>query len=212
MGGPPLHRNGWLEVMRRAPLAKTPDDDKQIDALLTSMLDGYCATVDIPANLLTPELLRLYPDAIVIATTRDSVAWHQSYCRMIAMTSPAWVHATVYWIPTLGGFRRIFLSFQRLFLWRFGHKDLLLTDLERHEEMLRQWVPAERLHWYNCRDGWEPLCKILNVPVPDQPFPRNNTKDEGARTFRTIITLGLSLWAIVIGVVSLLGYALWRIL
>ncbi len=27
-------------------------------------------------------------------------------------------------------------------------------------------------------DSWEPLCKFLNVPIPDVPFPNVNNNDE----------------------------------
>ena len=33
-------------------------------------------------------------------------------------------------------------------------------------------VPRERLLVYDVREGWEPLCKFLGLPVPDEPFPR----------------------------------------
>jgi hypothetical protein len=31
---------------------------------------------------------------------------------------------------------------------------------------------------YEVAQGWEPLCKFLDVAVPDEPFPRVNSKDE----------------------------------
>jgi hypothetical protein len=27
-------------------------------------------------------------------------------------------------------------------------------------------------------EGWEPLCRHLSVPVPEEAFPRTNTTDE----------------------------------
>lgn len=38
-------------------------------------------------------------------------------------------------------------------------------------------VPKEKLLVFNVKEGWEPLCKFLQVPVPENPFPRvNDTK------------------------------------
>jgi hypothetical protein len=37
---------------------------------------------------------------------------------------------------------------------------------------------ADRLLVYKLGDGWEPLCKFLNKPVPANPFPKNNSSDE----------------------------------
>lgn len=195
--------------MRLAPIAKTYADDKQVEALLAKLLEGYCATVDVPANLLTPELLRTFPDAIVIATTRDSSSWFRSVNLMTSMTNHWYVHAAVYWIPVVGNFRRHWLALRRVFIWRFGHGDLQLTDLERHEDFLREVVPRDRLFWYNCREGWGPLCKILDLPVPQQDFPHNNKPDDAVRVFRSLMVTGLAMWAVVLGGSALAGRFVW---
>ena len=43
-----------------------------------------------------------------------------------------------------------------------------------HCAMVRGLVPADRLLEWSVEDGWEPLCKFLNKPVPKIPFPRTN--------------------------------------
>lgn len=48
--------------------------------------------------------------------------------------------------------------------------------MQYHIDWLKRIVPTERLHFFDVKDGWEPLCKILNVPVQDEPFPRINEK------------------------------------
>jgi hypothetical protein len=48
---------------------------------------------------------------------------------------------------------------------------------EAHEESMRQYCKPGRLLEYNVGEGWEPLCKFLEVPVPDEPFPNGN--DQG---------------------------------
>ena len=37
-----------------------------------------------------------------------------------------------------------------------------------------QTVPSENLLVFEPKEGWEPLCKFLGKPVPDQPFPHVN--------------------------------------
>lgn len=41
---------------------------------------------------------------------------------------------------------------------------------------VKRSVPRDRLLVYSVEEGWEPLCKFLDVPVPAQhvPFPRSN--------------------------------------
>ena len=36
---------------------------------------------------------------------------------------------------------------------------------------------------FHVRDGWEPLCKFLNVPVPNKPFPHRNKGGEIVHEF-----------------------------
>ena len=31
---------------------------------------------------------------------------------------------------------------------------------------------------FDVKEGWEPLCKFLDLPVPDEPFPQVNDKEE----------------------------------
>lgn len=43
-----------------------------------------------------------------------------------------------------------------------------------HCNMIRGFVPKEKLLEWTVEDGWEPLCKFLDKPVPDGPFPHVN--------------------------------------
>ena len=192
--------------MHLAPKANTPAENERVDHLLATLMDGYCATVDVPSNLLTPELLRTFPDAIVIATTRDAAGWLRSVKRMEAMVHPWYYHLVVFWIPVLGNFHWYMLALRRMFVWRFGHDKLEITDLALHEEHLRAIVPREKLFWVDCKEGWEPICRILGVPVPDIPFPHNNKPQDGEKVFRSLMALGLSLW---VGVLATAYGVLW---
>lgn len=41
-------------------------------------------------------------------------------------------------------------------------------------EEVQKTVPKERLLVFSVKEGWEPLCRFLDLPVPEQPFPRSN--------------------------------------
>ena len=45
------------------------------------------------------------------------------------------------------------------------------------------------------KQGWEPLCKFLNVPIPDCPFPRVNDTEAMRRSGR--VSLYAS-WALMV--------------
>ena len=49
---------------------------------------------------------------------------------------------------------------------------------EQHNAEVRAAVPADRLIDWQPSDGWGPLCGALDVPVPDEPFPRTNSMNE----------------------------------
>lgn len=40
--------------------------------------------------------------------------------------------------------------------------------------MVRGLVPKDQLLEWKVEDGWEPLCKFLGKPIPDEPFPHTN--------------------------------------
>lgn len=50
--------------------------------------------------------------------------------------------------------------------------DIVSELLDLHEAYVRRVVPPEKL--FNFKEGWEPPCKLLDCPVPDEPFPRAN--------------------------------------
>jgi hypothetical protein len=49
---------------------------------------------------------------------------------------------------------------------------------DQHNDRVRQTVPPERLLIFDVKQGWEPLCNFLEVPIPDLPFPHKNTRKE----------------------------------
>ncbi|KAK5188612.1 hypothetical protein LTR96_011298 [Exophiala xenobiotica] len=56
-----------------------------------------------------------------------------------------------------------------------------------HYSMVRKLVPKYNLLEYDVEDGWEPLCKFLDVPIPDVPFPKGNCKRDLDRRIRRVV-------------------------
>jgi hypothetical protein len=52
------------------------------------------------------------------------------------------------------------------------------ASYERHNERVLREVATDRLLDRRARDGWEPLCDALGLPVPEEPFPHTNTREE----------------------------------
>ena len=45
-------------------------------------------------------------------------------------------------------------------------------------EQVKAAIPADRLLVFDVAEGWEPLCRFLDVPIPTVPFPHRNFKDD----------------------------------
>ena len=70
-------------------------------------------------------------------------------------------------------------------------------------------MPPERLFYFDVKDGWEPLCKILNVPVPDVPFPHTNDSKAMTDMGKMMMRKSLIRWAEIIATVGVVGVAAW---
>lgn len=69
-------------------------------------------------------------------------------------------------------------------------------------EQVKNYVPKDRLLIHNAKDGWEPLCNFLEVPIPMTPYPRlgdlNAIEDEIASRKRIGYLIGYVLPGIAI--------------
>lgn len=86
--------------------------------------------------------------------------------------------------------------------------------MEKHEDYVRRVVPPERLFFFDVKDGWEPLCKILNCPVPNEPFPRANNGKAMQAFFEKIVRKALVTWLQIFAVAGVVGISVafwgWR--
>ena len=74
--------------------------------------------------------------------------------------------------------RSMTMAVLRAFCPEWPDPDAIRSAYERHNEAVRREVPAERLIDWQTGDGWEPICRGLGVPVPDEAFPHVNTAEE----------------------------------
>jgi hypothetical protein len=67
-------------------------------------------------------------------------------------------------------------------LVRKWHYQDFRTSLEQlyhdHNARIFSLVPAQNLLVFNVKDGWAPLCRFLDVPVPAHDFPSRNSAAE----------------------------------
>jgi Sulfotransferase domain len=184
LGGPCYH---MLEVLshpehvpewHRAARGEMPD--------WSTLLAGYRAAVDWPASAFWPELAAAYPDAVVLLSVRDPDAWWESASQTIFKGI---AHAEERGVPEMA--ERLAMVrdlFAQRFVWPPDQEALAKAAFERHNARVRASVPRERLLEWQASDGWGPICQALGVAVPDEPFPRSNTREDWLARFATAVT------------------------
>lgn len=136
---------------------------------------GYESTVDWPTAGFTRELVAAYPSAMFILTVRSPGSWAESFSetigKIIAMKAELppemqdWLDMADRVITSTG------------FPDGMGVPELI-DAFQAHTETVRAAIPADQLLVYEVKDGWEPLCRFLGQPVPDEAFPRTNSRIE----------------------------------
>ena len=137
-----------------------------------TFLSGYTVTLDMPVCLYWRELAECFPDAKVLLLGRDPDSWYES---MLATTYQTATGPKGQTDPALAMVKRVY--FEGYFEARFEDRDHAIATYRRYCDEVRQDVSAERLLEYEVSQGWEPLCDFLECAVPDEPFPRTNTRD-----------------------------------
>jgi hypothetical protein len=147
------------------------------------VLGGYRAAVDWPACNFYEPLAERYPDAKVILTMRDPERWYESARQTIfprITRSIAKEHVAL--LARARMQRKIVI--EQAFGGDITDREHVLAAFRRHIEEVQRKVPPERLLVYDVATGWDPLCRFLGQPVPDEPFPHVNASDEFRRRFR----------------------------
>jgi hypothetical protein len=134
------------------------------------LLAGYGAAVDFPPAAFWPELMRAYPDALILLSVRDSDDWWKSASRTI--------FPSVLAMPPGPLREMIDALWSARFTLAIDDEQAATKAFETFNDRVRAGVPPERLLEWRPGDGWEPLCAALELAVPPEPFPHVNTAEE----------------------------------
>jgi hypothetical protein len=76
-----------------------------------------------------------------------------------------------------------------------------------HNKHVREHIPKDRLLVLRTEElAWEPLCKFLGKPIPDEPFPRVNDGAAADRLAKWIILKCLLRWTVILGTTAAGSY------
>lgn len=162
------------------------------------VLGRYRASLDWPAAVYWRELADHYPTAKVVLTVRDAGQWHDSMEKTVFRNVSSSRGIMWHLLPLLSNLRSkdqgAFIRMTRktvlegVFGGQVADRARNIRIFEEHNAAVAAAIPADRLLTFDVRQGWEPLCEFLGVPVPDTPFPRLNDREsyrrQGRRPFR----------------------------
>ncbi|WP_264210661.1 sulfotransferase family protein [Leisingera thetidis] len=140
-----------------------------------AVFKGYQSAVDWPTARFFRELNAEYPDAKFILGYRSPRSWAESFSQTI--------YQLLSGVENAPENQREWLAMVTELISQNGiPPGLDVAGLENaftaHAEAVKAEIPAARLLVFEAKDGWEPLCAFLGVPVPDEPFPRTNNRTE----------------------------------
>jgi len=176
---------------------------------------GYTAGVGEPINLFYPELLKIFPKAKVILTTRPAEDWVRSMQRAIIEPRSYLERPPISWIFSYFGISQAKKSIAEVrasMAKKWGFEYDLWSSVEAGEDEAKKYfetwnakviasVPKDRLLVYNVKDGWEPLAKFLNITPPHgMTFPRIND----AETVRLVVKGGYWILVLIIPIIVVL--------
>jgi hypothetical protein len=178
--GPCYH---MVNVLTNLPLSQQWEDALDGDADWDAIFGEHEATVDWPGSFFYRELADAYPDAKVVLSVRDPEAWEKSMRTTIwdtiygqspaahiskarELVDPDWQH----YIRLMA---RMWAA-QGIFNGPEIYPGQLAEAITRYQDQVQRNIPPDRLLVWGVGDGWEPLCRFLEVDVPDKPFPRLN--------------------------------------
>jgi Sulfotransferase domain len=197
----------WLEALRRKQAGEPID--------WRPLFSGFRATLDWPGAYFWRELVAAHPEARVILTVRAPERWYDSARATIYAASQArtatLASRLLYGLmalldPRAGqGFRTVQETvWNGTFGGRFADREEAMNRFHQHNCDVEATVPPERLLVFDVKQGWEPLCAFLGVPVPaGEPFPHvNDAADFDRRQRGQYVTILRGLAPALLGVAA----------
>lgn len=141
------------------------------------VFEGYTSQVDWPGAHVWHETYNAFPDARVIHTERPEDAWWESFNNTIGKFFA--VGSDLDLPPHIAD---IFETMNGWFVKEtfddFTDRNSAIAAYRLNNERVRDTIPPDRLLVFHVADGWDPLCRFLEVPVPSTAFPHRHPKKE----------------------------------
>jgi len=159
--------------------------------------DGFVATMDHPSSEFWEQLMNKYPDAKVILSQHpggpekwydSKIGWasviealHVWPLKPVAPIVFKALAAVIFKQAQMPYSLHELLSFSQLVEFQvWGPRTFYDRPhaLERYQQRIKDVkakVPKDRLLVFDVKMGWEPLCQFLDLPVPGEAFPKEDS-------------------------------------
>ncbi|XP_078489206.1 uncharacterized protein LOC100184759 [Ciona intestinalis] len=174
-------RRDWMKI-----LSGQSEDPE----LWREMYSDVDAVTDLPASFFWREIHRAFPDAKIVLTLReDSSTWLDSMNHQIQVLENnfifrlmCFVCPTAIWMRFMvNAIGKVVFNSAPIWPWQWNYvrrsNGVRMKEVyDKHNENVLQFAPKDKLLVFRCQEGWSPLCKFLNKPIPDKPFPHKNIR------------------------------------
>jgi len=145
------------------------------------LVQGKESVVDWPGSYHWRELMDVYPDAKVLLSVRSPESWVESMNNTISQifVGDTLMHhlarAQYHVDPDFAAWIDVMSD-----MWDAsgvtvgGDDQKMASTMEEWNQKVIDAVPADRLLVWHPKDGWEPICELLDLEVPDGPVPNVN--------------------------------------
>ncbi|KKY38985.1 putative nad dependent epimerase dehydratase [Diaporthe ampelina] len=211
----------WIKAYE----ARNAGDRETTLKLVRKATAGFVGTADLPPADFIAEMMDIYPHAKVVLVRRDPVKWWNSIAALTSRTTPAWLGVVLAPIPGwryLPSFAREYSRSTLQLAGLGGTEDTASPAelvkkggphiLQAHHDKVRSLVPEGQLLEMDLGEGWEPLCRFLGVPVPDEPFPRANDAAAADSYATKVLLRVLAVWIGIFSVTGAMIYGLWLLM
>ncbi|KAI0199215.1 P-loop containing nucleoside triphosphate hydrolase protein [Astrocystis sublimbata] len=179
----------------------------------------YDVIIEMPFFMLR-SVLKTYPDAKFLLTERDPDKWAKSVLNTIGKANERFHKFPMSVFKEFDNFAfnmGVFGSRMMNYVTNGhglsdeGHK-ALVENYKAYIADVKRLVPPEKLKVVKLEDGfgWKELCPVLNVPIPDGPWPSLNTPEEFhgivAPKMKTAATKGMAGVSTIVAVTAVTGW------
>lgn len=170
----------WRNIEQRLKLNKYNVD---FDEFYHELANNAQSAVDWPTFFYWEQIAEYYPKCKLILTVRDKEKWYKScifaldlyfynplirileFFNLVDIVTLFAQQLIPKSVEEFGGINKFYYDKQSV----FDHVDQRIKYMTTNEKY------KHRVLIFSVKDGWEPLCKFLNVDIPkNKPFPRSN--------------------------------------